>query len=126
VHDVKADAPKRRVFKSLGNGPNDVKPKFPPKSHGDVVRFHNRVELHRSASLLTSPRERVLAERTSHPPAPRIAGYHEARGCKRSPRATRSQPAPAEAFTSSPAFPHLLAPSICLHHDLLSKLNSTV
>ena len=81
MHDVKADAPKRGMLKGLRNGPDDVKPKFPPKSHSNLVRFHNGVELHRSVSLLTSPRERVLAERTSHPPAPRIAGYHEARGC---------------------------------------------
>ena len=81
MHDVKADAPKRGMLKGLRNGPDDVKPKFPPKSHSNLVRFHNGVELHRSVSLLTSPRERVLAERTSHPPAPRITGDHKARGC---------------------------------------------
>jgi len=69
VHDVKADATQRGVLKSLGNGPDDVKSERLPKSHGDVVRFHNGVELHRGVSLLTSPGERVLAERTSDPPA---------------------------------------------------------
>ena len=69
MHDVKADAAQRGVLKSLGNGPDDVKSERLPKSHGDVVRFHNGVELHRGVSLLTSPGERVLAERTSDPPA---------------------------------------------------------
>jgi hypothetical protein len=68
------------VLKSLGNGPDDVKSERLPKSHGGVVRFHNGVELHRGVSLLASPRERVLAERTSDPPASRVAGDHEARG----------------------------------------------
>jgi hypothetical protein len=55
------------VLKSLGNGPDDVKSERLPKSHGGVVRFRNGVELHRGVSLLASPRERVLAERTSDP-----------------------------------------------------------
>ena len=70
MHDVKADAAQRGVLKSLGNGPDDVKSERLPKSHGDVVRFHNGVELHRGVSLLTSPGERVLAERTSDPRPP--------------------------------------------------------
>src|SRR5918998_2271481 len=45
-----------------------------------MVRFHNGVELYRGVPLLTSPRERVLAERASDPAAPRVAGDHEARG----------------------------------------------
>jgi hypothetical protein len=73
VHYVKTDAAQCRVLKSLGNGSDDVKSECLPKSHGDVVRFHNGVELHSGVSLLTSPRERVLAERTSDPPASRIA-----------------------------------------------------
>jgi hypothetical protein len=69
------------MLKGLGNGPDDVKSERLPKSHGDVVRFHNRVELHSGVPLLTGPGERVLTERTSDPLAPRLSGYHEARRC---------------------------------------------
>jgi hypothetical protein len=67
------------MLESLGNGPDDAKFERSPKSNGDVVRFRDSVELHRGVSLLTSPRERVLPQLTPNPPAPRIAGDHEAR-----------------------------------------------
>ena len=67
------------MLESLGNGTDDAKSERSPKSHSDVVPFRDGVELHRGVPLLTSPRERVLPQRTSDPPAPRIAGDHEAR-----------------------------------------------
>jgi len=79
VHDVKADAAQRRMLEGFRNGSDDAKSERLPKPHGNAVRLRNRVELHRGVSLLTSPGERVLAERAPHPPAPRIAGDHEAR-----------------------------------------------
>jgi hypothetical protein len=73
VHYVKADAAQCRVLKSLGSGSADVKSECLPQSNGDVVRFHNGVELHSGVPLLAGPGERVLAERAPDSPASRIA-----------------------------------------------------
>src|SRR5215207_8864570 len=78
VHNVQADAAEGRVGKGLGNGPDDLKSELLPESHGDVVRCHNRVELHRGVPLLFGPGECVLAERPPDSTAPRIGGNHEA------------------------------------------------
>src|SRR5918995_6207077 len=67
------------MLESLRDSSNDVESKRLVKPHGDAVGFDDGVELHRGVPLLTSPTERVLAERTPDPPAPRIAGDHEAR-----------------------------------------------
>ena len=79
MHDVKADAAQRRVLESLGDCTDDAKPELPPESYSGFVCLYDGVELHRSVPLAAGPRERVLAERTSDPTSPCIAGDHEAR-----------------------------------------------
>src|SRR5829696_809583 len=80
VHDVQTDAAEGRVGEGLGNGADDLKSELLPKSHGSLVRSHDRVELHRGVPLLLCPGERVLAERAPNSPPPRIGRDHEAGG----------------------------------------------
>src|SRR5215211_5955134 len=80
VHDVEPDAAESRMREGLGNGPDDLKSQLLPESHGDVVRCHDRIELHRGVALLLGPREHVLAECAPNSPPPRIGGDHEAGG----------------------------------------------
>src|SRR5215218_940900 len=78
MHDVQTDAAERRVCEGLRNSPNDLKSEHLPESHGDAVRCHDRVELHRGVALLLGPGECVLAERPPDSTAPRVGGDHEA------------------------------------------------
>src|SRR5215212_2106878 len=78
---METDAAQRGMLEGFGDGPDDAKSKRLPQPHGDGVRFHDGVELHRGVPLLTSPGERVLAERAPHSSALHLPGDHEARGC---------------------------------------------
>lgn len=78
MHDVQADEPEPRMLERLRHSPNHLKAKGLIQPHRGSVGFYDRIELHGSEPLLTSPGQRVLAQCAPDALSARLPSHHKA------------------------------------------------